>query len=120
MACVGRDHRLATNELFYGTLDAKGSAGLAFTLRDLRKHDYFETNWDDLSILIFLEGYYQVIAYVWKMERVVLSFESLGKDFLEFRDQTGTIWNLWGKAVRGPNAGAKLQPVRGYMTEWYE
>ena len=51
---------------------------------------------------------------------VVLSFDSLGKDSLEFRDQAGTIWNAWGEAVRGPNAGAKLRPVRGYMTEWYE
>jgi hypothetical protein len=114
------DRRLPTNELVYGIVDDQGSTGMAFTLRDLRKHDHIETTWNDLPILIFLKGDYQVIAYVRELEKVVLSFESLGKDSLEFRDQTGTIWNLWGKAVRGPNAGAKLQPVRGYMTEWYE
>ncbi len=114
------DDRLAKNELVYGILGAQGSTGLAFTLRDLKKHDHIETTWEDIPILIFLKGDYQVTAYVREMERVILSFDSPGKDSLEFRDQTGTIWNLWGEAVRGPNAGAKLQPVRGYMTEWYE
>ena len=114
------DHRLPKNELVYGLLGARRGTGLSIPLRDLEKHDHIELSWQDLPVLVFLRGDYQAIAYVRKLEGVVLSFDSLGKDSLEFRDQTGTIWNSWGEAVRGPNAGAKLRPVRGYMTEWYE
>ncbi|MFC1852088.1 DUF3179 domain-containing (seleno)protein [candidate division CSSED10-310 bacterium] len=114
------DHRLATNELIYGLRGAREGSGLAFLLRDLKKHDHIETTWEGLPVLIFLREDYQVMAYVRELETGVLSFDSLGKETLEFRDQTGTIWNMWGEAISGPNAGEKLRPVGGYLTEWYE
>ncbi len=114
------DRRFPTNELVYGIECDQRSKGLAIPLRALRQVHHIEIVYEDLPILIYQRGDYQVLAYVRKLGNSALTFEPVNGDFFKFRDQSGTVWNYWGKAESGVHKGKALKPARGYMTEWYE
>jgi hypothetical protein len=112
--------QLPTNEMVYGLTGNKPGSGMAIPLRDLKEYDRLEIIYEDVPILIFLRDEHQVMAFDRRVNGKKMMFKCIGEQPLEFKDQTGTIWNAFGKAVRGPGIGAELKPVRGYLTEWYE
>ncbi len=47
-----------------------------------------------------------------------LTFTAMGTDrFVD--DETGTTWDILGRAVRGPLAGERLEPVAHIDTFWF-
>jgi len=47
-----------------------------------------------------------------------LTFKAAGSDFVDA--ETGSTWNLLGKAVAGPLAGRQLQPIAHGDDFWFE
>ena len=54
------------------------------------------------------------------------AFEAPGRSFAPaqegfglFRDDAGTVWDMLGNAVDGPDAGARLTPVTHYTSFWF-
>lgn len=59
-----------------------------------------------------------VAAFVARADGQALDFIRADDGF--FRDQqTGTVWNLFGRAVSGPLAGHRLRPVEHLDTFWF-
>jgi hypothetical protein len=58
-------------------------------------------------------------AYRRKLNNQVLQF-NLGQEPNTLQDlQTGSVWNTGGKAIAGPLAGQRLQPIRAYQAFWH-
>lgn len=114
------DKRLPTNELVFGVVGTEAGTGLAFPLRALRGKSHVEVTYQGRPLLILLREDYQVTAFLRQVGDTVLSFEPLPHDASKLRDQAGTVWDQWGRAVAGPSQGEELEAARGYLTEWYE
>ncbi len=60
------------------------------------------------------------VAYERTMDGKVLQFEALSDELaLIMKDNLGNTWDVWGRAVEGPNKGASLKPVQGYIAYWF-
>jgi len=56
-------------------------------------------------------------AYSRELDGQTLTFSANGETFAD--DQTGSSWNLFGKAVDGPLAGEQLTTLNGYEFLWF-
>ena len=115
------DNRLSENELIFGIFSSTSEKAKAYPLEYLKKADgIVQENFDGLPIIIFLQEQYRVHAYVRLHEGKVLNITVKHKPTLMLEDQFGTVWNEWGVAVSGKSKGKSLEPVDGYLSEWYE
>lgn len=76
----------------------------------------------DLSLAIFLEPATQTaVAVSRKLEGRTLTFEARkdGETPAIFDRETGSRWNLAGKAESGPLAGKSLTLLVGNLSQWY-
>jgi hypothetical protein len=86
----------------------------------LKQQPIHEVDFEGRPILIFADGDFRVQAFHRTVEQQALSFERLDGPVPRFVDQHGSVWNEWGQGISGQLAGKQLEPVRGYLTEWYE
>lgn len=110
------DDRLPENELVLGA--NVGEEYRAYVLADspggIR---VIEDTLGGISIVVFLEsGNNFGLAYEAALNGQQLQFSADGD---EIKDQTGTIWDISGRAVAGPQSGAQLEFVTSFVTEWY-
>ena len=49
-----------------------------------------------------------------------LTFEAVQDQYpAVMRDQSGNLWDVFGRAVSGPDEGARLEPTRSYNAYWF-
>ena len=72
-------------------------------------------------IVIFMDGSSAFsVAYSREVDGRILQFENASDENLEIFDiETGSAWNLEGRAIAGPLEGEALTFVTSYLTEWY-
>ena len=60
------------------------------------------------------------VAYERSMDGKILQFEVQNDELSSImKDNLGNLWDIWGHAVEGPNKGATLKPVQGYIAYWF-
>lgn len=116
---IGRwDQRLPHNTLVLGV--SAGHAARAYRLEDLRERLVVNDEVGGEPIVIFFhpaEGSYAALAYSRTVEGRTLTFEHDGERPVD--RETGSRWNLEGRAVSGPLAGTVLRFVPSHVSEWY-
>lgn len=116
------DKRLRRSTLVMGITNADGTKSLAYPLVLLKKHGgVVEREFDGEPYLYVVAGSYGVAVFNRKYKDEVLSFETVSKDPLLLRDQSGSIWNELGESVKGKHKGGHLSVVSdSYLAEWSE
>lgn len=110
------DDRLAENELVLGA--GVGSDFRAYVLTDVG---------DGLTVINDVLGETPIVVFVDPPASFGLAFgatvggdtRTFGVSGGEIVDDTGTTWTVEGTAIDGPDAGASLQFVTSFVTEWY-
>ncbi|NRA51256.1 MAG: DUF3179 domain-containing protein [Phaeodactylibacter sp.] len=60
------------------------------------------------------------VAFQCELNGSVLRFDSTASRFpIIMKDESGSEWNVWGKAVNGPLEGAQLTPVNAGAGYWF-
>ncbi len=110
------DQRLAENELVVG-VDNNGAA-IAYVLANLvAGPTVIQDTLGGLDIVVFADGSTDFgLAYSAMVGGETLDFDVVDGEYV---DGTGSVWNQAGMAVSGPLAGAQLQYVTSFVTEWY-
>ena len=64
-----------------------------------------------------------IVSYLRTVSGVDLEFEVVTEGFdvypFNLRSKDGTIWNILGKAISGPNVGRQLVPTLSYNSYWF-
>ena len=112
------DQRLEPNELLFGIQE--GRFARAYPLRTIKKaggvlHDRIGSR--DVSIWM-APGEETVVAYYTRLGTKALRFEWDHEGRLRDRESQ-SVWSLDGECQDGPLFGARLEAVRGHLTEWY-
>lgn len=112
------DPRLPEHELVLGINDARGV--LAIPLAELHKHGCVierDLGGDPIVAWCRHPSSYWVAAFERRMRDRVFDFEYEGG---RFRDrQTGSLWNVEGRALSGPMAGQELRPLENTLLKWH-
>lgn len=113
-----RDRRLRPNVLVLGV--SVGGKSRAYPFDEL--HELPSALNDTIGgqpIVIFSRPQSLIgMAFSRELDGQVLNLEAAGT--LKFRDlETGSEWNIEGKAVSGPLAGKRLKFVKSTVEEWY-
>ena len=114
------DDQLTSNALVVG-VEVEGQFK-AYDVQDLRKAGSVVNDMLGLdSIVVWYDsGTRTGMAYSREIDGEVLEFYNAGRDRLDLRDRgTDSLWNSLGRAVGGPLAGARLQFVPSFISEWY-
>ena len=110
------DERLAESELVIG-VDNDGAA-VAYVLADLvAGPTVIQDTLGGLDIVVLADASTDFgLAYSAMVGGETLDFDVVDGEYV---DATGSVWNQAGMAVSGPLAGAQLQYVTSFVTEWY-
>jgi hypothetical protein len=119
---AAEDRRLSRNALVMGITNAEDTRSLAYPLSLLKKAGgVVEHEFDGEAYLYVVAGPYGVAVFNREYKDEILTFNTVSGDQLLLRDQSGTIWNELGEAVKGQHKGAHLSVVAdSYLAEWSE
>jgi hypothetical protein len=119
---AAEDRRLSRNALVMGITNAEDTRSLAYPLSLLKKAGgVVEHEFDGEAYLYVVAGPYGVAVFNREYKDEILTFKTVSGDQLLLRDQSGTIWNELGEAVKGQHKGAHLSVVAdSYLAEWSE
>lgn len=113
---LNSDDRLAENQLVVGA--GVGDAFRAYVLDEYG---------DSLTVIPDVLGGHPIVVFADAGSDFGIAFSAVIDDrILDFDvadgvilDATGTTWDITGLATTGPLAGAQLQFVTSFVTEWY-
>lgn len=110
------DDRLSEGELVLGA--GVGSDFRAYVLDDFGQElTVVEDELGGFPIVVFLEAEDSFgLAYSAVVDGTERTFTVEAGAVV---DDQGTVWDISGRAVAGPDAGAELQFVTSFVTEWY-
>jgi hypothetical protein len=75
---------------------------------------------DETIVLIGSRGRNIIMSYYNKLNGKKLHFEPVSGNFpIVMVDQTGSSWDIFGKAVNGPNVGGQLNSPNAGMGYWF-
>ena len=73
-------------------------------------------------LLVFDEEGQMALPFDRKVEETVHTFTLVGEQefpFVVSDEETGSLWDLSGRAVEGPMEGAQLEPIATYTAMWF-
>jgi len=109
------DERLPINELVLGVNVT--NVYRAYPLSDSPSLSVIEDSLNGVPIVIFMDGENQsALAYRAQVDGERRRFSIANEQIV---DDTGTVWEVDGRATQGPLAGTVLEFVTSFITEWY-
>ena len=114
------DDRLAPNALVVG-VEVNGEFE-GYDIEDLRRMGSVvnDTLGGEPIVVVYDSATRTGIAYSREVNGQALEFYNAAGERLELRDrETGSLWDSQGHAVEGRLAGAALQFVPSFISEWY-
>ena len=111
------DDRLFNHELVFGLLEAQDYP-LAIPLKDMKQ--VFQFEWNNTSYVGFLQSKYHVGIFKRELNGIIRNFKLHSLTPFQLIDSEKNIVNEIGEVISGSLKGKYLQPVEGYLTEWYE
>ncbi len=110
------DERLPENELVLGV--NIGDEFRAYVLSEFTSGlSVVNDTLNDYPVVIIVDPAADyALAFRSEVDGQRLTFEP---DKAGIRDQSGSIWDLTGKAISGPSTGSQLPYVTSFITEWY-
>ena len=114
------DDRLAANALLVGVEVSGQFKG--YPLDEVRNLDGVVNDRlaDHPIVVIYDDSSQTGLAYSRVVDDKVLEFYSTVAQGLQLRDsETGSLWDIQGRAVSGPLAGSSLEFSLSFITEWY-
>ena len=115
------DVRLARNALVFGVTNLKGDQSIAFPLDLLEKHeDVLKYRFADEVYLLKKIGEFGVVALRLDENQEERNYRQVGDSPFRLGDESGGLWDEFGKAVNETGEQRDLAVADGYFTEWYE
>ena len=113
------DHRLAANALVVGVEVNERFKG--YPVEDIGQAGVVNDMLAGQPIVVFYDRNSQTgLAYSRLMDGDVLEFYNASQQDFELQDRkTESLWDHQGKAISGPLAGASLEFVPSFISEWY-
>ena len=115
------DVRLAPNALVFGVTNLKGNQSIAFPLDLLEKQDdVLKYRFADEYYLLKKIGEFGVVALRLDKDQEERNYQQVGDGPFRLGDDSGGLWDEFGKAVNETGEKHDLAVADGYFTEWYE
>lgn len=113
------DDRLAGNELILGVQVGFTFVAYPFSILEQEGNVAADTI-EGQRLVVFADAEAPSgLAFLATIDGRELSFQASGEPGFFTDDQTGSLWNIEGKALSGPLAGPSLTYVASFVTEWY-
>lgn len=113
------DTRLPENELVYGVLI--GDVHKAYDRVSVRQAGGLVN--DEMAstpLVVLARGELETVAFQRQLDDQLLTFEPAESETAFMRDrETGSLWNVEGRAIEGSLAGKTLTPMSGFLAEWH-
>ena len=115
------DVRLARNVLVFGVTNLEGSKSIAFPLDLLENQDeVFQYRFADESYLLKKIGEFGVVAFRLDEDQEERTYQQVSQNPFRLGDDSGGLWDEFGKSVDKTGEDNDLAVADGYFTEWYE
>lgn len=112
--------KLHKKERVHGVI-GQGNNAKVYQFNNFTNSNIIEDNFDNKNLVIIgSEAYNFIVSFENSLNGNQLSFTSINDSLPNImRDENGTVWDLFGHAVSGPDKGKKLPATKSMMGYWF-